>query len=312
MRQSFEGSVLSMKILSARRKKRHSLFDIFNVLFMTLLSLIFLYPLLMTLGLSFSSAKELVGKSVILFPVGFSTQSYVAFLTDTAIFRYYVNTIVYAISGTFVSLLFTSLLAYPLTISEFIGKKLITILLLITMFFGGGLIPSYLNIRNLHMLNTIWAMILPGCISAWNTIMFVNFFHSIPDSLRESATIDGANHFRVLFSIILPLSKALLATIALFTIVGFWNDYFNALIYLDSTSKMPIQIFLRKILVNMEIAEGNANQGDEMMRLLDMVNANPRTVKAAATIITIIPVLCVYPFLQKYFTKGMMIGAVKA
>ncbi|MFR5071166.1 MAG: carbohydrate ABC transporter permease [Bianqueaceae bacterium] len=277
-----------MKILSARRKKRHSLFDIFNVLFMTLLSLIFLYPLLMTLGLSFSSAKELVGKSVILFPVGFSTQSYVAFLTDTAIFRYYVNTIVYAISGTFVSLLFTSLLAYPLTISEFIGKKLITILLLITMFFGGGLIPSYLNIRNLHMLNTIWAMILPGCISAWNTIMFVNFFHSIPDSLRESATIDGANHFRVLFSIILPLSKALLATIALFTIVGFWNDYFNALIYLDSTSKMPIQIFLRKILVNMEIAEGNANQGDEMMRLLDMVNANPRTVKAAATIITII------------------------
>ena len=180
------------------------------------------------------------------------------------------------------------------------------------MFFGGGLIPSYLNIRNLHMLNTIWAMILPGCISAWNTIMFVNFFHSIPDSLRESATIDGANHFRVLFSIILPLSKALLATIALFTIVGFWNDYFNALIYLDSTSKMPIQIFLRKILVNMEIAEGNANQGDEMMRLLDMVNANPRTVKAAATIITIIPVLCVYPFLQKYFTKGMMIGAVKA
>ncbi|MBC8544121.1 carbohydrate ABC transporter permease [Bianquea renquensis] len=301
-----------MKILSARRKKRHSLFDIFNVLFMTLLSLIFLYPLLMTLGLSFSSAKELVGKSVILFPVGFSTQSYVAFLTDTAIFRYYVNTIVYAISGTFVSLLFTSLLAYPLTISEFIGKKLITILLLITMFFGGGLIPSYLNIRNLHMLNTIWAMILPGCISAWNTIMFVNFFHSIPDSLRESATIDGANHFRVLFSIILPLSKALLATIALFTIVGFWNDYFNALIYLDSTSKMPIQIFLRKILVNMEIAEGNANQGDEMMRLLDMVNANPRTVKAAATIITIIPVLCVYPFLQKYFTKGMMIGAVKA
>ena len=279
---------------------------------MTLLSLIFLYPLLMTLGLSFSSAKELVGKSVILFPVGFSTQSYVAFLTDTAIFRYYVNTIVYAISGTFVSLLFTSLLAYPLTISEFIGKKLITILLLITMFFGGGLIPSYLNIRNLHMLNTIWAMILPGCISAWNTIMFVNFFHSIPDSLRESATIDGANHFRVLFSIILPLSKALLATIALFTIVGFWNDYFNALIYLDSTSKIQIQIFHRKNLVNMEIAEGNANQGDEMMRLLDMVNANPRTVKAAATIITIIPVLCVYPFLQKYFTKGMMIGAVKA
>ena len=301
-----------MNVQAAGRNKKYNAFDVCNVIFMVLLSAVFLYPLLMTLGLSFSSAKELVGRSVILFPRGFTTQSYVAFLSDASILRYYWNTVVYAASGTFVSLLFTSLLAYPLTVAEFKGKKLITVLLLITMFFGGGLIPSYLNIRNLHMMDTIWAMILPGCISAWNTIMFVNFFRSIPESLKESATIDGANHFRVLFSIVLPLSKALLATITLFTVVGFWNDYFNALIYLDSSAKMPIQMFLRKILVNMEIAEGNMSQGDEMIRLLDMVNANPRTVKAAATIITIVPVLCVYPFLQKYFTKGLMIGAVKA
>ena len=297
------------KAVGARRK--WTAFDWFNTVFLVLLSAVFLYPLLMTLGLSFSSPKALVGQNVILLPKGFTLQSYQTILSDPTILRYYWNTIVYASTGTLTSLLLTSLLAYPLTVAEFKGKKLINILLLITMFFGGGMIPSYLNIRNLHMINTIWAMILPGAISAWNVIMFVNFFKGIPDSLRESATIDGAGHVRILFSIVIPLSKALLATIALFTIVGFWNDYFNAMLYLDSTSKMPIQIFLRKILVNMEINQGNT-QDTDMSRLLDMINANPRTVKAATTIITILPIMCVYPFLQKYFTKGMMLGAVKA
>ncbi len=297
------------KAVGARRK--WTAFDWFNTVFLVLLSAVFLYPLLMTLGLSFSSPRALVGQNVILLPKGFTLQSYQTILSDPTILRYYWNTIVYASTGTLTSLLLTSLLAYPLTVAEFKGKKLINILLLITMFFGGGMIPSYLNIRNLHMINTIWAMILPGAISAWNVIMFVNFFKGIPDSLRESATIDGAGHVRILFSIVIPLSKALLATIALFTIVGFWNDYFSAMLYLDSTSKMPIQIFLRKILVNMELNEGMAKDTD-MSRLMDMINANPRTVKAATTIVTILPILCVYPFLQKYFTKGMMLGAVKA
>ena len=297
------------KAVGARRK--WTAFDWFNTVFLVLLSAVFLYPLLMTLGLSFSSPRALVGQNVILLPKGFTLQSYQTIQSDPTILRYYWNTIVYASTGTLTSLLLTSLLAYPLTVAEFKGKKLINILLLITMFFGGGMIPSYLNIRNLHMINTIWAMILPGAISAWNVIMFVNFFKGIPDSLRESATIDGAGHVRILFSIVIPLSKALLATIALFTIVGFWNDYFSAMLYLDSTSKMPIQIFLRKILVNMELNEGMAKDTD-MSRLMDMINANPRTVKAATTIVTILPILCVYPFLQKYFTKGMMLGAVKA
>lgn len=287
------------------------MFDYINTAILILLSVIFLYPLLMTTGLSFSSAKALVGQNVILMSKGFTLQSYQAILSDPSILRYYLNTIIYAVTGTILSLMFTALLAYPLTVQEFRGKKLINVLLLITMFFGGGMIPTYLTIRNLQMINTIWAMILPGAISAWNVIMFVNFFNTIPESLKESATIDGANHLRILFSIVIPLSKALMATIALFTIVGFWNDYFNAMLYLESTSKMPIQIFLRKILINMEINEGNM-QNNDIGKLLDMVNANPRTVKAAATIVTIIPIICVYPFLQKYFTKGMMLGAVKA
>ena len=141
--------------------------------------------------------------------------------------------------------------------------------------------------------------------------MFVNFFNTIPDSLRESATIDGAGHLRILVFIVIPLSKALLATVSLFTIVGYWNDYFTALIYLTDSDKMPIQIFLRKIMISMDITQGNTSSGSDMSRMLDMVNANPRTVKAAAAILTMLPILCVYPFLQKYIAKGVMIGAVK-
>ena len=248
---------------------------------------------------------------MILTPKGFSFQSYQVLLADPGILRNYLNTILYASTGTLTCLIVTALMAYPLTVKEFKGKKLINVLLLITMFFGGGLIPSYLNIRNLGMLNTLWVLIIPCCVSAWNVIMFVNFFNTIPDSLRESATIDGAGHLRILVFIVIPLSKALLATVSLFTIVGYWNDYFTALIYLTDSDKMPIQIFLRKIMISMDITQGNTSSGSDMSRMLDMVNANPRTVKAAAAIITMLPILCVYPFLQKYFAKGVMIGAVK-
>ena len=279
---------------------------------MVLLCLIFLYPFIMTLNLSFSTPQQLVGaNNMILTPKGFSFQSYQVLLADPGILRNYLNTILYASTGTLTCLIVTALMAYPLTVKEFKGKKLINVLLLITMFFGGGLIPSYLNIRNLGMLNTLWVMIIPGCVSAWNVIMFVNFFNTIPDSLRESATIDGAGHLRILVFIVIPLSKALLATVSLFTIVGYWNDYFTALIYLTDSDKMPIQIFLRKIMISMDITQGNTSSGSDMSRMLDMVNANPRTVKAAAAILTMLPILCVYPFLQKYFAKGVMIGAVK-
>ena len=157
------------------------------------------------------------------------------------------------------------------------------------------------------MLDTIWVMILPGAISAWNVIIFKTFFLTIPASLRDAASIDGAEHFRVLFQIMLPSLKAMLATISLFTIVGFWNDYFNALIYLDSMDKMPIQMFLRKMVIEMK-----PRDDVDMNRVMDMMTLNPRTQKAAATIITILPILCVYPFLQKYFAKGVMLGSIKA
>ncbi len=299
-----------MKAVS--RKKRYYAFDYFNVILMILLSIVFIYPLVMTLSLSFSTPKELVGvNNVLILPKGFSLQSYQTLLKDPTILRYYANTILYASTGTVTTIILTALLAYPLTVNEFKGRKVINVMLLITMFFGGGLIAGYMNIRNLGMIDTIWAIIIPGSVSAWNVFMFVNFFSTIPGSLRESATIDGANHIHILFKIILPLSLPLIATISLFTAVGHWNSYFSALLYLNRDELYPIQIFLRKIMISMEITTGIADVNNDMSRMLDMVNANPRTVKAAAAIITMLPILCVYPFAQKYFTKGMMVGAVK-
>lgn len=286
-------------------------FDYMNNALMILLSLCFIYPVVMTLGQSFSDAKAMVGKTVFLFPVGFSLDSYKQLLSDISILRYYWNTIVYAGLGTFLTLTLTGMLAYPLTARDFKGKRVISVMLLITMFFGGGMIPTYLVYKDMyHLTNTLWVMILPGAVSAWNVIIFKNFFNSIPVELREAAQIDGAGHFRILFQIVMPLSKPLLATIGLFTIVEHWNGYFNALLYLDSADKFPIQMFLRKILVLSEISSGADLQNLDILRQL--ANTNPTTVKAAATIITIIPILCVYPFLQKYFTKGMMLGSVKS
>lgn len=288
-----------------------TLFDYVNNGIIILLSLCFLYPLCMTLGQSFSDAKEMVGKTVYLFPIGFTLDSYRQLLSDVSILRYYWNTIVYAGLGTLLTLVLTGMLAYPLTSKDFKGKQVISVMLLITMFFGGGMIPTYLVYKNFyHMLNTLWVMILPGAVSAWNVIIFKNFFNSIPTELREAAQIDGAGHFRILFQIVMPLSKPLLATIGLFTIVGHWNGYFNALLYLDSADKFPIQMFLRKILVLSELSSGTDLQNLDLIRQL--MNTNPTTVKAAATIITIIPILCVYPFLQKYFTKGILLGSVKS
>ena len=288
-------------------KQRVSSFDILNVLFFVIISMTFIYPLFMTLVTSISDPIKLGSKSISVYPRGFSLDAYQLLLSDSRIMRYYFNTILYAVTGTLAMLFSTSLMAYPLTFPDFKGRTLVTVLLTITMFFGGGLVPFYLVILRLGLMDTIWALILPGAISAWTVIIFRTFFMSIPTSLRESAQIDGAGHFTVLGRIIIPLSKPLLATFTLFTVVAFWNDFFNALIFLRSQEKQPIQLFLRRILILM------AFRDVENAAILQIVqNISTRTVKGAAVIVTITPILCVYPFLQKYFTKGILIGAIKA
>lgn len=282
-------------------------FDVFLVILMILLSCAFLYPLLNMLALSISDAQTLKSSPIYLLPVGFSLESYKALLNDNRIMLYYWNTIKYAAVGTVIMLLTTSLMAYPLSIPALRGRRLISILLTITMFFGGGLIPYYVTIMRLKLIDTFWVMVIPGAISAYNVIVFKTFFMSIPESLKESAFLDGAGHMRVLFSIVLPLSKAVLATFALFSIVGYWNDYLTALLYLRDDRKYPIQLLIRRLLVLMDYKDASTAQ-----ILKDFRSISTRTTKAAATIITVVPILCVYPFMQKYFAKGVLVGSIKA
>lgn len=282
-------------------------FDVFLVILMILLSCAFLYPLLNMLALSVSDAQTLKSSPIYLLPVGFSLESYKALLNDSRILLYYWNTIKYAAVGTVIMLLTTSLMAYPLSITALRGRKLISVILTITMFFGGGLIPYYVTIMRLGLIDTFWVMVLPGAISAYNVIVFKTFFMSIPESLKESAFLDGAGHLRVLFSIVLPLSKAVLATFALFSIVGYWNDYLSALLYLRDDKKYPIQLLIRRLLVLMDYKDASTAQ-----LLKDFRSISSRTTKAAATIITVVPILCVYPFMQKYFAKGVLVGSIKA
>ena len=287
--------------------KKVTAFDVVLVILMILLSAIFIYPLLNMLALSFSDSQELKSLPVYLMPKGFSLESYKALLNDSRTILYYWNTIQYAAVGTVIMLLTTSLMAYPLSIPSMRGRKLVSILLTITMFFGGGLIPYYVTIMQLGMIDSFWVMVIPGAISAYNVIVFKTFFMSIPESLRESAGLDGAGHFRILFQIILPLSKAVIATFALFSIVGYWNDYMTALLYLRNDTKYPIQLLMRRLLVLMDYKDASTAQ-----LLKDYRAISSRTTKAAATIITVVPVLCVYPFMQKHFAKGVLVGSIKA
>ena len=288
-------------------RKKVTPFNAFLVALMVVLSCIFIYPLLNMLALSFSNSQDLKSLPVYLWPIGFSLESYKALLSDNRILLYYWNTIQYAAVGTVIMLLCTSLMAYPLSIRALRGRRLISILLTITMFFCGGLIPYYVTIMRLGLIDTFWVMVLPGAISAYNVIVFKTFFMSIPEALSESAFLDGAGHFRVLFQIVLPLSKAVLATFALFSIVGYWNDYMTALLYLRDDSKYPIQLLMRRLLVLMDYKDATTAQ-----LLKDYRQISSRTTKAAATIITVVPILCIYPFMQKHFAKGVLVGSVKA
>lgn len=287
--------------------KKVTAFDVVLVVIMVLLSAIFLYPLLNMLALSFSDSQELKSLPVYLWPKGFSLESYKALLGDSRTLLYYWNTVKYASVGTVIMLLTTSLMAYPLSIPALRGRRFVSVLLTITMFFGGGLIPYYVTIMQLGMINTFWVMVIPGAISAYNVIVFKTFFMSIPEALRESASLDGAGHVRILFQIVLPLSKAVLATFALFSIVGYWNDYMTALLYLRDDTKYPIQLLMRRLLVLMDYKDASTAQ-----LLKDYRSISSRTTKAAATIITVVPVLCVYPFMQKHFAKGVLVGSIKA
>jgi len=222
--------------------------------------------------------------------------------------RSYLNTIIITLSGTSLVLVLTTLTAYPLSRPELRGKPAFMTYIIFTMMFNGGLIPNFLLIRALGMHDTLFALFVPGALGGFNIILMINFFRNIPASLIEAARIDGAGEMVVLFKIVLPLSTAIIATIALFSSVGLWNNFFSAVIYIRSQELWPVQLVLREIIMaaNMAILQADGNFAEVNLRALPAVS-----IRYAALIVTMLPIMCVYPFLQKYFVKGVMIGAVK-
>lgn len=291
--------------------KGERLFDVFNYGFMIFLMFIMLYPLVYVISLSMSSPAAINAMDVTFYPKGFNLNAYFYIFTETRdyIVFGYRNTIIYAAANTLLMLVVTSLVAYALSIGDFVLKKPITIILSITMFFSGGLIPTYLLIRSLNLINTMWVMILPGCVSAYTVFVFRTFFQQLPVDLRESAIIDGANDFFIWFRITIPLSKPIIATYSLFNIVGVWNSWFGALLYLKDEHLYPIQMFLRRIVVNMQINTMYGNT--EVASMLAMGKVHSKNIQMSMIVIALLPILFVYPFVQKHFMKGVLIGAIK-
>lgn len=279
-------------------------FEVINYSLIILVCLVTLYPFIYVLACSFSSDPAILGGKVSFFPVDFQTHTYKLVLDYPLIGRSYLNTIAYTIVGTAVNLVMTILGAYPLSRKDLPGRKAITFFFTFTMLFGGGLIPTYLVIKSLHMIDSFWVMILPTAVSTWNLIMMKTFFQATPVSLLEAARIDGSSEMGTLLRIVLPLSIPSIMTIGLFYAVGHWNDYFQAMIYLNTPEKFPLQILLRDIVLQ--------NSMDKQFASMQMgQRQGSEGVKYATIMFATIPILCVYPFIQKYFVKGVMLGSIK-
>lgn len=292
-----------------KRSTGEIIFDTCNIIFMIIFSIAMFLPMVHVFNVSLSSGPESIKSGFFFWPRGgINWNGYTTVFRDSLIMSSYLNSIIYAIGGVVFTLFFTSLTAYPLSIPEFKLKKFTTIFITVTMFISGGLIPTYMLIRNLHLINTVWVMIVPFCVGAYNVILFRTFFSNLPAALREAAIIDGATEFQVFIKLYVPLSKAIYATIGLFTLVGKWNDWFSALMYLNDEKKYPLQMILRKILFNTASTQNMDDMAKSMMSSMQVTSEN---IKMAAIVITILPVLCIYPFLQKYFVKGVFVGTIK-
>jgi putative aldouronate transport system permease protein len=267
-----------------------------------------LYPLFFVLIASISAPETVMRGEVWLWPKELSFVGYERLFANSDLMRGFMNTLLYTTTGTALNVLMTIAAAYPLSRADFNGRGIFTAIIVFTMFFSGGMIPNYLLVKELGMLDTIWAIIIPSAVSVWNIIIMRTFFQSsIPKEMQEAAFIDGASNMRVLWRIVLPLSGPILAVMVLFYAVGHWNSYFSALIYLSDRANYPMQLFLREILVQGQMQEMVDISDDSLARSL----MDAEAIKYAAVIVTNLPMLLLYPFLQKYFVKGVMIGAIK-
>lgn len=283
------------------------IFNILNVVFLCTVLAVTLYPILMVAGMSFN---EGVNKGISFIPRKFSLNGYRAVLGYKAIWSGYINSFIYLAVGTTINLAFTIAAAYPLSRKDLAGKNVVMSLLVFTMYFSGGLIPTYLLVRDLNMIDTIWAMVIPGAMSVYNVIIARTYFaNQLPDGILEAAQIDGCGNLRFLWKIVIPLSKPILAVLLLYYAVGHWNSYFSAVIYLKSAAKYPLQIVLRDILILNQIQSGvlEGLSAEDLEAIAGM----RELMKYALTVVSCLPLMVLYPFVQKHFVKGVMIGAVK-
>lgn len=284
--------------------KSEKVFDVILIIVTALLSLTMIYPVINVLSLSFSSSDVVNMPGIHLIPLEFSMEGYEHILRSRYIWSGYYNTIIRTVASTALGLLVTMAYAYPLSKKKLPGRQFFTWLIIVPMFIGGGLIPSYLNIKNLGLLDSRWVLILPLLTKSFNIIIMRNFFMSLPDSLEEAAEIDGANPIQTLFQIILPISMPIIATIGLWTVVDQWNRWFDCLIYIQDTSKYVLQVVLRRIIFesSAELLEA-ANQEEAVI--------SQEVIKYATIVVATVPILAIYPFIQKYFVKGIMVGSLK-
>ena len=277
-----------------------------NTILLALLALIVIYPLYFIIIASFSDPDAVLAGQVILYPVKVTFEGYAKILQRTDVWRGYLNTIIYTLLTVVLSLAVTIPGGWALSRKTIPGKKFLMIYFIIPMFFGGGLIPFYNVMSSLHLINTMWAVILPSILSVWNLFMTKTFFESsIPNGLIEAAKIDGAGQFRIFSSVVIPLSKAVIAVMALYYAVGQWNSYFNAMIFLTDETKYPLQLVLKEILIASETTTGGS--GETILQQFRLANQ----LKYVSVIVSSLPVLCLYPFVQKYFAQGVMIGSLK-
>ena len=282
--------------------KGYLAFQVINTIIMIFVIFITLYPFVYLVAQSFSSDAAASAGKVTFYPIGFNVNTYKYILRDNQFFRYYGNTIFYTVVGTFISVACTALIAYPLSKPRLRLNKVITPLVVFTMYFAGGMIPNYIVITQwLGLQDSMWSIILPNAISTFNLLVMKSFFAGLPEELEEAAAIDGMNTYQIFLKIIIPLSKPIIATMCLFYMVTMWNEWFTPMLYLDSKDKWPVALYVRQLVEganNTEIGSSDASS----------VQA---TLKSATMVLTSIPIICVYPFVQKYFVQGMTIGAVK-
>ena len=297
-----------MKRTRIRNSAEDRVFSVIAYTLATLALIITLYPLLYCISVSFSDPMEVVKGNVILLPQKPTLMAYQAVAKNKSMFTGYVNTIFYTVLGTSLNLIMTIAAAYPLSKRDFRGRGGITFLFMLTMFFSGGMVPNFLLIKNLDMYNSIWALLLPSCVSAWNLVIMRTYFQtSIPEEICESAYIDGCSNISTLLHIVLPLSIPIIAVMVIFYGVGHWNSYFSALLYLKDRDKYPLSLVLREILLQ---GMGQEKTGAEVVdSVADLLLFE--TLKYAVIIVSSVPMLILYPALQRYFVKGTMVGSLK-